>query len=508
MRSERASIELFLCPADGHGQSLARGLEVGSLAEAGAGGADIAHDAHGAHDAEGVDGARSYSHLDPGGDPNSLRDQGWGVIAPAGADGDRLLALARPLIEKRAADQDGEVPVYRVPPDMSAAQSAAWIDRRLVGNAMHAAIPGYLLVLGGPEQVSFELQQALAGAFSVGRVGFDAEAGYGAGFEAGYEAYVDKLLRSERAPAKAQAPAKARAIYFTARDGTPATELGRRRLVQPCLADAEEERAAGRFAAEIEAIDDEDPARSVDRLLAAAATPGVLFTCSHGAGAPPQGWSSPDRRRALQGALCLGRGQRLDAQLVTRAAFLPGGVWLMFACFGAGTPRHSAYHPWLARLQQHGEYDQELASVLASLPGEHEPPFIAALAQAALANPGGPLAIIGHLDLAWSYGFQDIDKMSRGERHRRFHELMAQLVKGTRVGLALSGSLMRARNQIQAELVIAAAAEASSGQELLEQRARLGHRWMVLQDLGGYLVLGDPAARLAVARRSRGSSIS
>ncbi len=494
MRSERASIELFLCPAAGHGQSLPRGLEVRSLTEAGAHGPD---DAHGAHGAAGADGARSYSHLDPGGDPNSLRDQGWGVIAPAGEDGDRLLALARPLIDQRSADQDGEVPVYRVPPGMTAAQSAAWIDRRLVGNAMHAAIPGYLLVLGGPEQVSFELQQALAGAFHAGRVGFDAEAGY--------EAYFDKLLCSERAPVPG--PSSTRAVYFTARDGTPATELGRRLLVQPCLADAEQERAAGRFAAaEIEAIDDEDPARAVDRLLAAAAAPGVLFTCSHGAGAPPEGWGSPDRRRALQGALCLGRGQRLDANLLAQAAFVPGGMWLMFACFGAGTPRHSVYHPWLARLQQHGEYDQELASVLASLPGEHEPPFIAALAQAALANPSGPLAIIGHLDLAWSYGFQDIDKMSRGERHRRFHELIAQLVKGARVGLALSGSLMRARNQVQTELMIAAAeAEASSGQELLAQRALLGHRWMVLQDLGGYLVLGDPAARLAVARRSRGA---
>ena len=44
--------------------------------------------------------------------------------------------------------------------------------------------------------------------------------------------------------------------------------------------------------------------------------------------------------------------------------------------------------------------------------------------------------VIGHLDLAWSYGFHDLDKMSGGARHRRFHELVAQLVKGSRVGLA------------------------------------------------------------------------
>lgn len=481
MRSEKPSIELFLRPADARDQALACGLGADALAEA-----TEARD-----DREA--GVHPVSHPDPGGDPNSLRDQGWGVIAPRGEGGDRLLARVRPLLDQRAADQDAEVPVYRVPPGMTAAEAAAWIDRTLVGNALSEAIPGYLLVLGGPDQISFELQQVLAGSFHVGRVGFDAAAGNVA--HDAYEAYVDKLLRSERAPA--QGPA--RAVYFTARDGTPATELGHRRLMQPCIADAEQQHAAGRFAArEIATIDDEDPVRAVDRLRAAVAEPGVLFSCSHGAGAPRDGWGSPDRRRASQGALCLGGGQRLDAQLLAQAPFLPGGVWLMFACFGAGTPRHSAFHPWLARLQQHGEFDADLASVLASLPGDGEPPFVAALPQAALANPGGPLAIIGHLDLAWSYGFQDIDKMSRGERHRRFHELIAQLVRGSRVGLALGASLMRARNQIQTELAIAAAAEARAGQALIDQAVRLGHRWMVLADLDGYVVLGDPAARLAV----------
>lgn len=484
MRSERPSIELFLSRGDA-GQALARGLDPRALAEAG----DAGEGSTG-----GEDGARPESYVDPGGDPSSLRDQGWGVIAPIGDAGDRLLALARPLIDRRAADQDAEVPVYRVPPDMTAAQAAAWIDRKLVDNAMHEAIPGYLLVLGRPDQVSFELQQVLAGAFHVGRVGFDAEAPY--------EAYIDKLLRSERAPARGPA----RAVYFTARDGTPATELGRRLLMQPCIADAEQQRGAGRFAAaEIAAIEDDDPARAADRLLEAAAGPGVVFSCSHGEGAPTDGWGSPERRRARQGALCLGRGHRLEAEALVKAPFAPGGVWLMFACFGAGTPAHSAYHHWLARLAAAGEHDGDLATVLASLPAEGEPPFLAALPQAALANPDGPVAVIGHLDLAWSYGFCDLDKMSRGERHRRFHELVAQLVKGTRVGLALGGSLMRARNQVQAEIAIAddaAAASDPAAGSASGSRLGLGHRWMVLQDLAGYIALGDPAARIAVAARA------
>jgi hypothetical protein len=474
----RPSIELFLSRGDA-GQALARGLDVGALAEASeAGEADPA----------AKRGAGPHSSVDAGGDPNSLRDQGWGVIAPVGDAGDRLLALARPLIDQRAADQGREVPVYRVPPDMTAAQAAAWRDRKLVENQLDDAIPGYLLVLGRPDQVSFELQQVLATGLSVGRVGFDADAGYAA--------YIEKLLRSERAPARGPT----RAVYFIARDGTPATELGRRLLIQPCIADAEQQRSAGRFAAaEIAAIEVDDPAGAADRLVeAAAAGPGVVFSCSHGEGAPRDGWGSLERRRARQGALCLGGGHRLEAEALVRAPFAPGGVWLMFACFGAGTPAHSAYHHWLARLAAAGEHDGDLAQVLASLPAEGEPPFLAALPQAALANPDGPLAVIGHLDLAWSYGFCDLDKMSRGERHRRFHELVAQLVKGTRVGLALGGSLMRARNQVQGEIVIAADAAAAAGMGP-DARLALGHRWMVLQDLAGYLALGDPAARIAAA---------
>jgi hypothetical protein len=484
--ANEVKIELFLSPVGDRGQTLARGLGTSAI--------DAAAEVDAATTAASG-GALPIHSFDPSGDPSSLRDQGWGVIAPRGEDGDRLLAMARPLLDRRAADQDGEVPVYRVAPDMTAAAAAAWIDRKLVENARHDTIPGYLLVLGRPDEVSFELQQVLASAFQVGRVGFDADAGY--------EAYIDKLLRAERAP-----PRPPRAVYFTARDGTPATEIGRRLLMQPCIADAEQQRDAGRFARDITIVEDDDPARAADRLLAAAADPGVIFTCSHGAGAPTGGWASAARRRALQGALCLGGDQRLEADAVARARFAPGGIWVMFACFGAGTPRQSAYEPFLRRLQQEGEHDDDLAAVLASLPADGEPPFLAALPQAALANPDGPLAIVGHLDLAWSYSFQDLEKMSRGERHRRFHELVALLVRGTPIGLALGGSLMRARNQVQTEVAIAAADDARAGErpeqrDRSDQRARLGHRWMVMQDLDGYIALGDPAARLLVDDASR-----
>ena len=104
MRSDRPPIELFLSPAGTPGPALPGGLSASALVEAPQ--ADAAKDR----------GAGPEHFVDPGGDPNSLRDQGWGVIAPRGDDGDRLLARVRPLLDQRAADQDAEVPVYRVAP--------------------------------------------------------------------------------------------------------------------------------------------------------------------------------------------------------------------------------------------------------------------------------------------------------------------------------------------------------------------------------------------------------
>lgn len=476
------SIELYLSPADDGGQTLEHGLDPGALAETGA-------------DPESEDaGAKTFR--DPGGDPNSLADQGWAVVAPRGERGDRLLALMAPLLAKRAEDQQADVVVHRVPPGVSASQAMAWLDRKLVGNHLEEDIPGYVLILGELDEVSLEFQQVLSTECHVGRLGFDDDAGY--------EAYADKLLGWERARASAAA---ARALFFCALDGTPATELGNRLLVRPTVADAEAQRERGKFpVSEIVSMEDHDPVAGGNALLdaAAVAQPSILLSCSHGMGAPRRGWRSFDRQRALQGALCLGQGESIDAGSMASQTFLPGGMWMFFACFGAGTPGASAYHHWLARLRDMGAFGGSIDAVLASLPAQGNRPFLGALPKAVLGNPNGPLAVIGHLDLAWSYSFQDLDKTSKNERHRRFQGLLGQMSRGSRAGLALS-ALLRAREQVKTDLTIAAdvAARAGDGGAALpRERLRLGHRWMLHQDLDGYVLLGDPAARLAVDPRA------
>jgi hypothetical protein len=477
MPSPVTSLELYLSPAGEGGQTLSRSLDMRALAETGA--EPVLDEPAGPH-----------SFIEPGGNPGELREQGWAVIVPQGKAGDRLLALVAPLLEKRAADQEADqVDVYRVPPDMTAARAVQWVDSKLIGNRPLAQIPGYVCMLGDPEQVSLELQQVLAASFYTGRIGFDEEPQY--------EAYVHKLLRWERAVPGEQGPA----LFFTARDGTRATEFGHRMLMQPTVADVRRQREGGRYAlAEILVFDREDSLAAANDVLAAtrATRPGVLMTCSHGAGAPRRGWESYDRQRAQQGAICLSRGESITARDLAQSPFLPGGLWFSFACFGVATPTRSAYHHWLSRLREMGEFGEDLESVLISLPRNGAPPFLAALPKAVLANPDGPLAVIGHIDLAWSHAFQDIEKTSGGERHRRFAGLLDTMLRGRRVGLALA-DLQRARNLVKTDLTTAADGAVRArvaGEHRPDERLRLGQRWMLHQDLDGYALLGDPAARL------------
>ncbi|MEM9493406.1 MAG: hypothetical protein AAGC55_29935, partial [Myxococcota bacterium] len=351
-------MELFLSPGDEGGQTLDRGVDERAVSLS--------------------DGAseRAESFPDPGGDHNSLADQGWAVVVPRGEDGERLLELTRPLLDRRAEERGRPVTIYRVKPEMDGPATVAWRDRVFSSNQQQEDIPWYVLVLGQPDQVSLAFQQKMSGSSLVGRLAFDQDEHY--------QTYVAKVLDWESRP---PAQELARSLFFTAEDGTAATSLGRDRLMRPTVADIRQRRDSGGFAAsEVVAIEGQGEDGG-DALLAAAGagSPSILMSCSHGMGAPRAGWSSSDRQRALQGSLVLGGGRQLAGADLLEHPFLPGGLWLFFACFSAATPADSAYRHWLSRLKQHGEFGDSIGSVLAALPGTDDPPFIAALPKAVLA---------------------------------------------------------------------------------------------------------------------------
>ena len=181
----------------------------------------------------------------------------------------------------------------------------------------------------------------------------------------------------------------------------------------------------------------------------------------------------------------------------------------MFACYGAGTPSRSAYFPWLERLHALGFLGKSAEHVLAALPRAGERPFVAALPQAALANPNGPLGFVGHVDLAWSWSFQDYDVARTGfaskNRADRFQSILQAFAHGHRFGVA-HYQLVRFFQSVNAELIASYDAleqQKLGSPEFVEDRTtqiRRANLWMQRNDLSAYVLLGDPAARLPIKR--------
>lgn len=189
----------------------------------------------------------------------------------------------------------------------------------------------------------------------------------------------------------------------------------------------------------------------------------------------------------------------LSGDLLRGTPFLPGGMWFCLACFGAATPPRSLFRPWLELLGKQPAYENLLDDVLRSLPRPGERPFLAALPQAALANPEGPLAVIGHSDLAWIFGFAEVNDVSPS-RASRIISALEVMANGSRAGVALD-ALMRFYRDVNDSLM----ADYQLRQDALTEGQpdpvdpeRHGYRWMLRNDLRGYILLGDPAARISL----------
>ncbi|MGB1274244.1 MAG: hypothetical protein ACPG77_00730 [Nannocystaceae bacterium] len=434
------------------------------------------------------------SFADFGASPNDLYAQLWGVVAPAGPEGDALLARIKPLIDARRDEIETPPPVFRVPPTMSLDEATKWRAEVLYGKEIED-VPRYLLLLGDLHEVPLSLERAIHHETLCGRLAFS--------HPNGYEAYVEKLLRAERSEPNAHR----KAVFYTVHDRTAATKLGYDHLITPVAEQARAGQARGRFAADevLQLGNTHDPSPSEFLDVAGESQSAAVLTMSHGAGAPRRGWRTVADQQAHQGALCFGNEGKLYADDITDQAFMPGCLWLMLACFGAGTPKQSTFYHWLTALQDEGRFRGHVGQVLESLPSTSQRPFIAALPQAALANPNGPLAIIGHLDLAWTYSFLELDSGARKQRTEKFTNLLKQAMHGDRFGVvmhALTRAFVAKNVELNQRYDRAEAAKVHGDPERVE-RARLSHLWMARQDLLGYTLLGDPAARLHFTKRSR-----
>ena len=364
----------------------------------------------------------------------------WGVFAPIGGAGDAALAALAPLLAHRAEEQGRPAAVVRAPAGADAASVAERLDTEDPEDRISD-----LLIVGDLDAVSEATAAALGRGRRVGRLALAAADAYAA--------YAAKVVGWERAPAL---PGRAAALFHTVHDGSAATAAGYRGAMAPALRWAREARLRGALALQpIELGDPDEPAPD-DLLEGAEAVGGALITLSHGDGAPRSGWRGAGERRRGQGALSFGRAGRLRGGDLAGRRFMPGGIWWLEASFGAGTGAPGRDARRVAALAEAGLVSEAAALGRSLLAGD-ERPFVAALPRAALACPEGPVAVIGRVDLAWSF--------DHNATAAAFVALVGALSGGARAGEALGRA--------------GAAARGGGG-----------------GGLGGVILLGDPAARL------------
>lgn len=424
---------------------------------------------------------------------NDLPLQRWGLVVPEGDEGDRMVEALSALIRFREAEQGAKAHIFRVPPNMDAKASVRWKNQVYWSEKIpNAERPLYLLLLGDLHQTSIELQHSLANATIVGRVHFTNDTGR-TNFDA-YAAYADKVVRFAQKKTEIVSP---NLLFYVARDGTPATQVGRSKLIEPLLSESNDAKQLENSSAnEVTSI----VGKTVHEFLEAGKSlhPSVLFTVSHGLGAPRGGWKTPEEQWAGQGAMSIAQDEKLTAEVLRGQTFLPGGLWFFLACFGAGTPSSSVYAAWLDALAKQGVPGaaSATAAALQNLPRSGERPFLAKLPQVALSNPEGPLAVIGHVDLAWTFSFTG-GKMFSESRKSRFSSMIDVMVRGSRVGVALDALLdfyRESNDALTAQMQLEADGQGSL--ETAADRVERGQLWMLRNDLRGYILLGDPAARL------------
>ncbi len=380
---------------------------------------------------------------------------GWALVVHAEEPAEVRAALA-PLIEHRR-QAGGPVAVLEV---REGEDWREWLARHGVAagdRLIPEKVPYFLLLVGSPRRVSFELQRALQVQYAVGRISLEQPQDY--------RRYAESVIASE---VRNESWVEPRAVFFAPRDRAPRGrgEQDSRDVdgfVEPLAAELVEQgtvdvvRLLGSAATR---------SRLIEVLSEANAAPTVMLAAAHGLG-----WRTEhDDQVVSQGALICqdwpGNGpvephHVLSARDVPADTNLANSMMLFVSSFGAGTPA-----------QDHGEA------------------FVAGLPQRLLSHPGGSaLAVVGMVDRAATF-----NASLASDQRRWWRVILTALLDGQPVGHALR------------ELI---GQQASAALELedLRRKASFGapisdhalvDAWLRHHQASSTIVLGDPAARLPV----------
>lgn len=411
--------------------------------------------------------------------PTELADAGWAIVFPKKTPATVRDAL-KPLIAHRKKVAGKRCRVL----DWDGETREDWLGR----HGAHGSevepdqVPYYVLLVGGPDRVPYRFQYELDVDYAVGRLAFDKPADYGA--------YADAVVKYE-GPRKKPTNTRELVYWGTRHDGDAATELSADYLVSVLHTETMPDgKPTGKtpVAARLKfqptcllgdaAGTEATKAALLKVLQARKGRPAVLFTASHGMG----GWKpgSADQR-ANQGALLCqdwtGFGKikadhYLAAADIDPKARQDGLIAFVFACYGAGTPRHDDF------LMEPGGGPVEIAPA----------PFVSALGRRLLT--GGALAVIGHIERAWGYSIQPPGVPAH---LGSFRNLLGRLMAGEPVGHSTRDFSQRYSTASVSLLNKVNPTQPGAAKPTDESLVR---DWIERNDSQNYVILGDPAVAL------------
>ena len=403
-------------------------------------------------------------------DPVKISSAGWGVIFAPGITPEIEQAL-KPLLDRRRDAAGPYFKPYRFQTGQTKDDFLAFHKAGL-GHADPKNLTYYRLIVGSPEEIPFRFQYELDVQYAVGRIHFEKSEDYAA--------YANNVVEAEKTAATHgdALPPKQIAFFGVRTEGDTATERSTDDLIKPLAKQLTMDRPEW----PLQVITAEQATKAkLSRLLGGGETPTVLLTSSHGVGFP----LNDPLQRTCQGALLCqdwpGLGQPPMPQHYFAGGDLPKGANLRglitfhFACYSGGTPQTSSF---------------ALDDSPLSLPQPIAPkPFVSYLAQRLLSHPQGALAVVGHVDRAWTTSFSG----SEPGQVQIFENTFKRLLDGHPLG-----SAMEFFNQRYGELAVTYTELTQDREALLDVDAsRFARVYRANNDARNFVVLGDPAVKAA-----------
>ena len=413
-------------------------------------------------------------------DPHRLDQSGWGVVwTSSGAA--RLRPLLEPLLARRQQQAGSR---YKEIVYAGRRESAAILLARYgetLGILRPQSVPYYLLIVGGPEEIPFEVQFHLSINHAVGRLAFARDAAYAA--------YAAHVCAAERGEALTE-----RTVGVFSVENDRATRHFGDRLITPLV------EALEGYRDDWQTLQHRQQAATCANLkkLLSRRPPSLLIVSSHGRRLPPES----EDQEARQGAIvCVPEGpppvaakdHELSGRHLPAAPAVRGGVCFLFSCYAAGTPVFDSY-PFQAKAPAGKSAANR--QVLARRP------FIASVPQSLLSQ--GTLGVVGHVDRSWNLSFAWAEFHRHGQKtsvieldaSATLENSIKMLLMGERLGHALRGvhrrfAFLSGRlAELFHRLVLLA------GRHSTADLKRLGYLWTGVNDARNLILLGDPAVYL------------